>query len=539
MNLSVGLRRLDVVVAVVLAGVMLAAGAWRMVPGVVGAVHDDGVYVSTAKSIAAGQGYRLVNLPGEPPQTKYPILYPAVLAIVWMLVPAFPQNAVFMQWTSLTAAAIGVGLAYLFLVRFGYASRAAAGAGALLAALTPMFVYLSTLTMSESVFGLLMVVALWGAERAAIRGPGSRRSQIVTGIGLALPFLCRGFGLAVPAGVGLASLRARRSLMVATATAAAMIGAWMAWSWLALRATPPGVAGYYTNYADSVAATFTVNAPRILAINAMLLLTSTVGLALDGLRRLGPAWSFGLVQVFLVAGLVAWIAIVRDAWRGQILPACLLMYGALAVVWPWPPPRFLVPVLPLLVPIAFSSTGRLVARLPVPIPSAGRAAGVVILAIALAGHVMSLRDVGSLSRAAGYPFDSGVTGQVNVATWAGYRDLFAWIRDHTRDDDVVACGLDTMVYLYTDRQGFRPAVYHPEASYGVPVSPIGAPTEVRDLLIGGGADYLVLVPGYSEHEALARTVTAIQAESPDLLQPVYSGSDARFVVYKVRREQAR
>ncbi|MEJ2226347.1 MAG: hypothetical protein P8X49_14555 [Syntrophobacterales bacterium] len=64
-------------------------GAMLMVPRVTGVLIDDGIYVTTAKALATGQGYRLINLPGEPLQTKYPPIYPALLALVWNRPPIF------------------------------------------------------------------------------------------------------------------------------------------------------------------------------------------------------------------------------------------------------------------------------------------------------------------------------------------------------------------------------------------------------------------------------------------------------------------
>ena len=54
--------------------------------------EDDGVYMATAKSLAAGTGYRHIELPGQPWQTKYPILYPAVLAGAFLLRQEYPQE---------------------------------------------------------------------------------------------------------------------------------------------------------------------------------------------------------------------------------------------------------------------------------------------------------------------------------------------------------------------------------------------------------------------------------------------------------------
>lgn len=72
-------------IAILLSLVFLLIGSLHMVPEVCGVYHDDAIYVSTAKALAQGQRYRLINFPGSPKQTKYPILYPVILAIVWKL----------------------------------------------------------------------------------------------------------------------------------------------------------------------------------------------------------------------------------------------------------------------------------------------------------------------------------------------------------------------------------------------------------------------------------------------------------------------
>ena len=57
-----------------------------------GHLHDDAIYFVSAKSIAEGHGYRILSLPGEPYQTKYPPLFPMLLALVWKVRPDFPGN---------------------------------------------------------------------------------------------------------------------------------------------------------------------------------------------------------------------------------------------------------------------------------------------------------------------------------------------------------------------------------------------------------------------------------------------------------------
>ena len=126
---TVALRRADAIAALAIAAAMLIGGWMRMTPGVAGAFHDDGVYALTAKALANGDGYRLIQLPGAPPQTKYPILYPAFLSLFWHEAETLPSRIATMQIATLLVAALAVVGFYLYAVRYGYAGRAAAFAG--------------------------------------------------------------------------------------------------------------------------------------------------------------------------------------------------------------------------------------------------------------------------------------------------------------------------------------------------------------------------------------------------------------------------
>jgi hypothetical protein len=106
-------KQQNIMIASLLFLLVLVLGYWRMIPGVCGFFHDDAIYVITAKALAQGQGYRLIFLPHSPIQTKFPILYPALLAMVWKIWPSFPNNLFLMKWLTLVFGAATVGLSYL------------------------------------------------------------------------------------------------------------------------------------------------------------------------------------------------------------------------------------------------------------------------------------------------------------------------------------------------------------------------------------------------------------------------------------------
>jgi hypothetical protein len=92
-----------------------------------GAYHDDGIYWVTAKSLATGQGYRQTHLPGEPFQTKYPPVYPVMLAPAWWTPD--PENvALALTWMTLPVFLV---LSWLLLRRLAFSPLAAAAMTAL------------------------------------------------------------------------------------------------------------------------------------------------------------------------------------------------------------------------------------------------------------------------------------------------------------------------------------------------------------------------------------------------------------------------
>lgn len=107
-------RRLVVLVTLSLLGTVYAF-AW-FAPSV-GLYHDDGIYLVTAKALAEGQGYRIISLPHEIAQTKYPFLFPAALSELWRMLPHFPRNVPLLKALPLVCALLWFGLIYKLLVR--------------------------------------------------------------------------------------------------------------------------------------------------------------------------------------------------------------------------------------------------------------------------------------------------------------------------------------------------------------------------------------------------------------------------------------
>jgi len=167
----VGRRAFLLVWAVLVVAAYLAA--WRA--PAVGFFHDDGLYAVTAKALAEGQGYRITSLPTPIPQTKYPVLFPALLSIVWRAYPAFPANLPWLKLVPLVSVLLWLALSVTWLRQRG-ATPTEARFIVAAAASTGWAIFLSSTLLSEALFGAMVVAALVLAHRVDTPLAGSSHS---------------------------------------------------------------------------------------------------------------------------------------------------------------------------------------------------------------------------------------------------------------------------------------------------------------------------------------------------------------------------
>jgi hypothetical protein len=130
-----------------------------------GSYYDDTIYVTAAKSLATGEGYRIISLPQPVAQTLIPPFYPFVLSVIWRIYPQFPDNLVWMMLFSVIAMMGFLLLSWRYLVKNAYATRWQALAVVTLTAINWRMISLATSIVSEVLFALLSVAALHLAEK--------------------------------------------------------------------------------------------------------------------------------------------------------------------------------------------------------------------------------------------------------------------------------------------------------------------------------------------------------------------------------------
>ncbi len=444
-----------VVLAVLLAALVPAAIlAWKTRHFEhLGYFHDDGMYWIGGKSLAEGHGYRILSLPDTPFQTKYPPLYPLLLALVWKVFPAFPGNlpwAMLVTWLTLPALVV----VNLRLLESWGCSRPNAMLACAWMALNPYVVLFSVSLMPELLMSALLAGCFLAAQAAAGRDSG--RLALAAGVLGAAAYLTKSTALPLlVAGPIWFTLRRKFRLglwFLVPLLAAAIL--WNGWSARHMGPSSDSVSIYYTSYlGDYLHDLRPAEWLTFLWRNIPIFLASIGNLLIPDVAEfpfLGRYFS-QLLALFAMAGILRQIR--RD---GGGLPHWFAAgFSALLLVWQYPPnERFLIPLLPL---IAF-------------------------------GAMTELRHVAELVRAV---WRSGLTGQrvaaglfalllVTVGLWAGSmvaaghtmllpgvaaryhrqsdsnRQVYRWINQNLPRGETFLTYYDAPAFLYTGHAAIRP-----------------------------------------------------------------------------------
>ncbi len=392
-----------------------------------GRYHDDGLYWTAARSLARGTGHRIISLPGQPYQTKYPPLYPLALSVVWRVQPDFPGNVVPAVWLNWLCVPLFVLASYLVTEQFGI-SPPLRIAVAIMVALHPLVSFLGLFFMADLPFCALTLFSLTLAHRAFRDRSGM--NALAAGVVGALAYVTKTAALpllVIPI-FFIAHRRPKQAAVTAGPLLSAMIG-WHAWSY----AHKSGTFLYYTDYLGYYLSGLTIaDIPRIFSSNLLVFATAIGRMAVfdtyGGLRR-----ELILVIIALVLAVAVFSAIRRNGVTVYTVFAG--GYSLMLLAWNYPPdPRFVLPLMPLVL------AGLLSAWRPSPrLLTFGAIVAVAVAAV----HFDAL--VNALPRFVGE--QRALRGDRNRA--------FAWIAQNGSGASKIITEHDTMLYLLTGRAASR------------------------------------------------------------------------------------
>jgi len=527
-------------------------------PWPVGVFQDDGIYVVLAKSLATGHGYRYLNMPGLPNATHYPPLYPALLALLWKLFPAFPQNVTLFKFAN--AGLLG-GAAALFF-RFATRRLQLGTIGALVtvaafSACAPV-VLLTVMVLSEPMFLCGLAATLLICERAA--SSGRLRDAAWAGAAIAMLALVRTLGIFLVPATALVLLWRKewRATLVLGAVAVVPSIPWQLWVSAHAAEVPAIYLGKYGSYlgwlVDAVKrdgigflwAVADANLKSLVAQGWASTATDTLGAAVRNATSIALAFFFGMGAARLLK-------------RAPVAALFLAGYLLIVVVWPFAPARFTWGVWPL-VGLVYALAAQAVWEWE-------RGRGPAQEAAADRGHALGEGEgrgvVGEIGGAAwGAPPKQNIASAAPSAItipspvvpfyrarrvlrplalaslaalafgYAGYnylgatrhwwtvvqqsvadraRPLAEWVRANTDSTAVLATDDDVLMYLYTGRQAIPNGAFTPQ-EHLVAQTPAFAVASLRTIIDRYHPDFVLASTQYGTYAARG----LVQESPPEL-----------------------
>ena len=404
-----------------------------------GAYHDDGIYWVTAKSLATGQGYRQIHLPTSPQQTKYPPVYSLMLAPAWW--SSAPENvALAITWLGLPVL---VALSWLLFRRLEF-GRPASAILAALVAINPH----SQLSATRLMADISGAGWLWGSLLI------SRRSPVGAGLLAGVAFLTRTAFL--PLIVLLPAWYAwHREWRSAVRCAAASIPMVLGWGWFTATHTTGAhdpVMSYYTSYLSFQMAQIS-GTPWIERVwtNAGSFTTAVAHLLLIGVGE-NPVEQC-LRYVLVVAALTG-VWRLSERKEGQLPAAFLAIYSFELLGWYFEAnPRFLYPLLPLLLAGFWFEMNRFVQSIMAAFGKPQLAPRIVAVALSLLLVYLGITawwQGSMLLQAAGVPMMVRERARL-----AEREQIYEWVRKETPPGARFYSVHDAVFYLRTGRQALR------------------------------------------------------------------------------------
>jgi 4-amino-4-deoxy-L-arabinose transferase-like glycosyltransferase len=305
-----------------------------------------------------------------------------------------------------------------------------------------------TTLFSEAVFAALTTAALLMLRRIELRGAPSLY-VCLTGLVIGMALLTRTTGLALLAAgiLALAYKRSFRHAILLTLSAATLYAPWVWWT-SAHPYSGRRMEAYYTseNYrAWNVAFAFAPSEKLAVVWGNLLHLA---GSPLSLLQAPLALWAVLLAPAGIGMGYGLFRAIAGQ--RSKAIPAFLVCYLGLLVLWAWPPERFVATVFPLVLFLYWVAAEKV----------RGKAWLRWFLAVAalFAAAYVGGTWYGICRRviANGTYMDDNRTA---------LRAMTAWIARSTPRNAVLVSRLDPVIYLYADRKGLRGSISIPSRCF--------------------------------------------------------------------------
>jgi hypothetical protein len=520
---------------VVLLALGLSALAFFSAPNIIGLFHDDGIYAVVAKAISEGSGYRIISLPGDPYQTKYPFLYSYLISLAWSLDSQFSDVTTLLNFASAFSYFVALLLAYVLYVLNSSGEKPDAVLYIFLVGANAWVFSMTSYPLSDIPFMAACICCLALANPA--NNSLTRTKAIVllsASVGIAFMLRPAGAALILAGLVHFLFSQKRKEFYLYVAIVGSLIVPWLLWQAIhGSAAVHNPLFAYYQSYespAVFLAASNPGAASQIIWDNLRYLVVSLDNMIL----RLHIIPELRIV----IYPLMLWglLSIMRR--QTIFFNGFLLFYSGLILSWPFHPGRYSMPLVPVLLLSLFNGVqtataiirsrttiawSAIIISMVVRIP-------IVTVAFLMAGWLWGYVHVDCNKH---LPLWGGFRTSYG---WSGFSETFSWLKQNTQSDDVLATAYDPMYYLYTGRKAVRPWIHRPETyfyPYGNAKPDLGSVEEIRETLKNLGVRFLIVDPleGYSEIAAAAELFENLLRSYEVRPELVFESSDGLHRIY--------
>lgn len=499
---------------IVIVLILLGAGLfyYKTLTPSVGFIGDDARYIILGESIASGQGFRLLCLPGAPPDRVCAPGFPFVLSLVWLILPEFPENVVALKSVSIIFAILFIFVTYLLLK--GYFDKRLLLWVVVLTAFNPLILRYSTEVMTEMGYAFFSMLTFYYFYK--YNTSSSKRDAFILIFALVSGYFFRPVGLLLFIFI-LAYLIIRREYARAWLIGGAFVICILPWMY---RNFNVGAWGYVNalfqkNLEVPMGTVTLMDFVRRFFANVYFYATygipSIIFPASCSLRLLQFLESHNIriiqtvgVLVFIMVPLLC--GLFSSAVRKRELPALYTLgFVFLWCFWPWQENRFIISIIPFLFYYYFK--------------------GVTFLFQFFRIHWQSKYIICILSSI--FLISAAVRGMDYLSPLLpGHQDefneTFSYIRQNTPEESLLMCINIFQFYLYTERKCINP--------------PSPEPNVTLQTVLHYGVDYIVIVPSASITglgDMSQIFLMPLISTYPSLFRLIYQTEDGKFQIYEV------
>jgi hypothetical protein len=219
----------------------------------------------------------------------------------------------------------------------------------------------------------------------------------------------------------------------------------------------------------------------------------------------------------------------------------VVLYLGLVVALPFPPDRYLIPLVPGIYFFLFCGVQVAQFHLSNLTKSETRRKS-LCHSVGVIFALVVLLQVGWLFH---YFFNKDVAttrvwfGKRLPASWQGFSETFEWIRNNTDETTVLATVRDPMYYLYTGRRSVQPTIHRPATylyRYGRAALDMGSPDEIKAELKSLGVGFLITHVLNGDGEPDAKLWADLIRSYNNRLKLVFVSSDAKHHIYALPQD---